>query len=113
VPQSGNWARRSILPRPHTRTAKGERTGRSTIRSAHTSPLTEPVRLYPLGRNLLPGSASSGRRVNGRSLELTDKIKGKVTHTEEVNLSLDLKTLTTTVHPAGQSKPNILVFTRE
>ena len=51
--------------------------------------------------------------MNGRSLEITDKIKGKVTHTQEVNLSPDLKTLTTTVHPAGQSKPNILVFNRE
>ncbi len=69
---------------------------------------------YPdVGRNLLPGSASSGRRVNGRSLEITDKIKGKVTHTQELSLSPDLKTLTTTVHPAGQSKPNILVFNRE
>jgi hypothetical protein len=69
---------------------------------------------YPdLGRNLLPGSASSGRRVNGHSVEITDKIKGKVTQTQEVNLSPDLKTLTTTVHPAGQSKPNILVFNRE
>jgi hypothetical protein len=69
---------------------------------------------YPnLGRTLLPGSASSGRRVNGRSLEITDKIKGKVTHTQDVDLSPDLKTLTATVHPAGQSKPNILVFNRE
>jgi hypothetical protein len=69
---------------------------------------------YPdLGRNLLPGSASSGRQVNGHSLEITDKIKGKVTQTQEVNLSPDLKTLTMTVHPAGESKPNILVFNRE
>jgi hypothetical protein len=51
--------------------------------------------------------------VNGRSLEIREKIKGKVTHTQEVALSPDLKTLTTTVHPAGQSKPNILVFNRE
>jgi len=88
--------------------------GLSFIAEGDTKNIKFDGKDYPdLGRNLLPGSASSGRRVNGRSLEITDKIKGQVTHTQEVNLSPDLKTLTTTVHPAGQSKPNILVFHRE
>jgi hypothetical protein len=66
-----------------------------------------------VGPNVTPGSASSGRRVNERTLEITDKIKGKVVDTRQIELSADLKTLTMTVRPVGQSKPNILVFDRE
>jgi hypothetical protein len=66
-----------------------------------------------VGPNVAPGSASSGRRVNERTLEMTDKIKGKVIDTQQIKLSPDLKTLTMTVHPLGQSEPNILVFGRE
>jgi len=69
---------------------------------------------YPnMGPDVVPGSASSGRRVNRRTLEMTDKIKDKVMDTRQIELSPDLKTLTMTVHPMGQSKPNILVFDRE
>ncbi|HUI42049.1 MAG TPA: hypothetical protein VL523_08780 [Terriglobia bacterium] len=60
------------------------------------------------------GSASSGRRLNERSLEITDKFKGKVTGTRQLELSTDLKTLTMTVRLVGQNRPkNILVFDRE
>jgi hypothetical protein len=69
---------------------------------------------YPdVGPDVSPGSVASGRRVNGRTLEVTDKIKGKVTDIRQIELSPDLKTLTMTVHPVGQSKPNTLVFDRE
>jgi hypothetical protein len=51
--------------------------------------------------------------VNERTLELTDKIKDKVINTRHIELSPDLKILTMTVQPVGQSKPNILVFDRE
>jgi len=69
---------------------------------------------YPdVGPDVSPDSVSSGRRVNERTLEITDKIKGKVMDTRRIELSSDLKTLTMTVHPVGQSKPNILVFDRE
>jgi hypothetical protein len=69
---------------------------------------------YPnLGPNVAPGSASSGRRVNERTLEITDKIKGKVTDTRQIEISPDGKTLTMIVHAVGRSKPNILVFDRE
>jgi hypothetical protein len=44
---------------------------------------------------------------------MTDKIKGKVTGTQQFRLSSDLKTLTLTMHLTGQSNPNILVFNRE
>jgi hypothetical protein len=69
---------------------------------------------YPdVGPNVTPGSLSSGRRVDERTLELTDKIKGKVMDTRQIKLSPDLRTLTMTVLPVGQSEPNILVFDRE
>ena len=58
--------------------------------------------------------ASSGHRVNERSLEITDKFKGKITATRQIELSADLKTLTMTVRLPGQSRPkSILVFERE
>jgi hypothetical protein len=58
-------------------------------------------------------SVSSGRRVDGRTLEVTDKVNGKIVATRQIELSPDLKTLTMTVHPAGKDKPNILVFDRK
>ena len=59
------------------------------------------------------GPASSGRRVNERSLEITYKSKGKITGTWQTELSTDLKTLTMTERLVGQSRPkSILVFDR-
>ena len=69
---------------------------------------------YPnLGPNVAPGSASSVRRVNERTLEMTDKIDGKVMDAQQIELSSDLKTLTMTVHTVGRSEPTILVFERQ
>jgi hypothetical protein len=69
---------------------------------------------YPdAGPNVPPGSVSSGRWLNERTVAITDKIRGKAIDTRQIKLSPDLKTLTMTVQPAGQSKPNILVFDRE
>ena len=70
---------------------------------------------YPdLDPDVAPGSASSGRRVNERSLEITDKLQGKITGTRQIELSTDLKALTMTVRLVGQNKPkNIFVFDRE
>ena len=69
---------------------------------------------YPsAGQYVIAGSASSARRVGERSLEITDKIQGKVTDTQQLELSPDGKTLTVTMRPVGQRKPNILVFDRE
>jgi hypothetical protein len=59
------------------------------------------------------GTASAGRRVHERSLEITYKSKGKITGTSQIELSPDLKTLTMTERPVGQSRPkSILVFDR-
>ena len=69
---------------------------------------------YPdSGPNAAPDSASSGRWLNEHTLEVTDKIKGKVVDTRNIELSPDLKTLTMTIRPVVQSKPNILVFERQ
>jgi hypothetical protein len=60
------------------------------------------------------GTTYSGRRVNERSLEITDKLKGKITGTRQIELSPDLKTLTMTERLVGQSRSkSILVFNRE
>ena len=70
---------------------------------------------YPdLDPNGDKGTAYSGRRVNERSLEITYKLKGKITGTWQIELSPDLKTLTMTERLVGQSRPkSILVFDRE
>ncbi|MGB6688751.1 MAG: hypothetical protein WBE76_13015 [Terracidiphilus sp.] len=65
------------------------------------------------GPNEDPGASSSIRRVNERTLVMTDKAGGKVTDTEEIGLSADLKSLTITVHIAGREKPNVMVFERK
>lgn len=69
---------------------------------------------YPSeGQYAAPGSVSSGRRVNERTLEITDRINGRIADTQQIELSPDLTTLTVTEQPSGQSKPNIFVFDRE
>ena len=65
-----------------------------------------------VGPNVAPDSASSIRRMNKHTLEMTDKINGKIVDTQQIKLSSDLKTLTITVHTLGRSEPNILVFER-
>jgi hypothetical protein len=69
---------------------------------------------YPnVGPNVVAGFVSSGRRVNERTLDLTDKINARVVNTREFVISPDHQTLTMTVRPAGREKPNVLVFDRE
>lgn len=69
---------------------------------------------YPTeGPNVGPGASSSLRRVDERTLVITDKAGGRVTDTEDVALSADLRTLTMTVHIVGQDKPIVMVFERK
>jgi hypothetical protein len=70
---------------------------------------------YPdVGPDAPAGLTSSGRRLNDRGLEITRKLKGRLIHTELIDLSSDLKTLTFSTILAGETKPrNILVFDRE
>ncbi len=64
------------------------------------------------GPNAARGSTSSIERKNERTLILTDKSNGKVSDTQELQLSPDLKTLTITVGP-GRAKPIVMVFDRK
>jgi len=69
---------------------------------------------YPVeGRGIAQGSTSSARRVDERTLEITDKVNGKVTRTDRRELSPDLKAFTRTVLPVGQRDPAIFVFERQ
>ena len=65
---------------------------------------------YPHQR---PGSFSSIRRVDEHTLEMTDKLDGKVVDTQEIRLSPDGKTLTMTVRAPDQSRVDVMVFDRQ
>ena len=65
------------------------------------------------GPKVAQGSTSSGRRVDERALEVTDKMNGKTMATKQFKLSADGKTLTMVMHPVGQRTPSIFVFDRE
>src|SRR5437868_10501839 len=92
-----------------------EGNGLSFIRSPQdTRNLKFDGKDYPVeGRGLAKGSTSSSRRVDERTLEIIDKVNGKVMRTERRELSADLKTLTRTVRPVDQRDPNIFVFERQ
>ena len=69
---------------------------------------------YPnAGPNAIAGSASTARRVNEDTLEITDKFNGKIMDTRQIRLSADRKTLTMTVNVPGRREPDILVFERQ
>ena len=59
------------------------------------------------------GASSSIQRVDKRTLVITDKTDGKVTDTEAIGLSADLKVLTITVRVPGRDKPIVMVFERQ
>ena len=58
-------------------------------------------------------TVSSAQRVNERTVDLTDKVGGKVVDTQDISVSEDGKTLTMTVQVPGRSEPDVLVFERE
>ena len=69
---------------------------------------------YPnLSSSASPGSTYSSRRVSESTLEITDKLNGKVVDTQQIMLSSDLKTLMLTVRKTGMRAPNVLVFERQ
>jgi len=63
--------------------------------------------------NARAGFVSSARRLNARAVEIILKSKGKITQTQQIELSPDLKTLTMTVHLAGTDEPDVYVFERQ
>src|ERR1700751_2264338 len=60
------------------------------------------------GPNVAPGSASSGKRVDAHTLEVTDKVKGEVMDHTKFQVSQDGKTLMLTIRETGQ--PNALTI---
>ena len=59
------------------------------------------------------GAATSARQLGEHNLVITHKYNGKLTGTEDVELSADLKTLTITLHFAGRDKPDVMVYERQ
>ena len=57
--------------------------------------------------------ASSIRRIDALTVEVTDKVNGKLAGTEEIKISPNYKILTMTIQSVGQTKPEIRVFDRE
>jgi hypothetical protein len=62
---------------------------------------------------MIDGLTASARRVNERTVEMTDKINGKARDTQEIGLSADGQALTLTIHIAGRSEPDVQVFERQ
>ena len=65
------------------------------------------------GPRAAPGSTSSGKRVDNHTIEMTDKMKGKVMDTSELKVSDDGKSLTLTMHFSGIEKPGIFVYEKQ
>ncbi len=69
---------------------------------------------YPgSGSNVPAGYTSSANRLNPQTLEITDKMNGKLFDSQKIDLSPDATTLTITTTVPGRTKPNIQVFDRE
>jgi len=68
---------------------------------------------YPnFSSNASAGSTYSARQVSENTLEITDKLNGKILDTQQITLSSDLRTLTLSVHKTGTRAPSVLVFER-
>jgi hypothetical protein len=67
----------------------------------------------PKGPNVPPGTTVSAKGMGENKMELTYKLKGKVTETDVWELSSDGKTLTETVTYPGENKQEIDVFDRQ
>lgn len=82
--------------------------------SAHRTKNMKPDgKDYPIaGPDVAPGTTSSLRRVDERTLELTDKLGGKALDTQQLALSSDGRTMTMTMRQAGRDAPSTLVFER-
>lgn len=69
---------------------------------------------YPgSGANVPAGYASSGHRINDRTVERVDKVNGKIFYTQQIEVSADGKSITMTVHIPDSDKPDLMVFNRE
>ncbi len=67
----------------------------------------------PKGPNVAHGTTVSAKKTGDNKMELTYKLKGKVTETDAWEVSLDGKTLTETITFPEESKQEVDVFNRE
>lgn len=67
----------------------------------------------PKGPAVAAGTTVSGKKVDENKMELTYKLKGKVTDTDSWELSADGKTLTDTITFPGVDKQEVDVFDRQ
>jgi hypothetical protein len=67
----------------------------------------------PKGPNVAPGTTISAKQDGDNKMELTYKLKGKVTETDAWELSSGGKTLTETITFPGENKQEVDVFDRE
>lgn len=65
------------------------------------------------GPRVAPNATTCGKRVDQRTLEITDKLKGKVTDTAEYKVSEGGRTLTLTMHYAGVKTPQTIIYDRQ
>ena len=63
--------------------------------------------------NGTPAAQASMHRVDGRTLEITNRQDGKILQTKQFRLSSHNNILTLTVHVAGRDFPSVLVFERQ
>ena len=69
---------------------------------------------YPIkGPRVAEGSTASGKRIDQRTIEISNKLKGKLVSTDRTELSDDGKTLTTTTSYPGVAKPETIVYERQ
>jgi len=69
---------------------------------------------YPgLGSNVRAGYTPSVHRVSAQTLQMTDKMNGKLFDTQQIEHSPDHQILTITTSIPGRAKPNVMVFHRE
>ena len=59
-----------------------------------------------------PGVTTAGRRVNKRTVHLTDKMNGKPADTRDISVSESGKTLTIAIRLPGRASPVVLIFDR-
>ena len=65
------------------------------------------------GPTVVDGSTSSGHRLDERTIEITERIKGKLIETTKATISLDSTTQTIVVSESGENTPLLLIYERE
>jgi hypothetical protein len=76
--------------------------------------MTFDGKYYPdQGPTVSPGSTSSAKRVNARTIEWTDKLKEEVMDHQELKISEDGTTLTVVTRYTGQKASQVAVYDRQ